>query len=75
MPTNILFPIGNESDIHFIGESDTWKCERNFQAHQNDYSLADFAHVLNVGLNTNEFSEQLDYEGIKARLLKYLRPI
>lgn len=48
--------------------------ERNFQAGFNDYSLADFTRVLNEGLETDEFSEQMGYEMIKARLLKYLRP-
>lgn len=48
--------------------------ERNYQNGCGDYSLADFVKVLNVGLNTDEFTEQLGYEGIKARLLHYLRP-
>ena len=48
--------------------------ERNFQNGNEDYSLADFAKVLNEGLDTDEFNEQLGYEGIKARILKYLRP-
>ena len=48
--------------------------ERNFQNGNDDYSLADFAKVLNEGLGTNEFNEQLGYEGIKARILKFLRP-
>ena len=48
--------------------------ERNFQAGRNDYSLADFTRVLNEGLETDEFSEQMGYEMIKAHLLKYLRP-
>lgn len=49
--------------------------ERNFQNGNEDYSLADFATVLNKGLDTEEFNEQMGYEGIKANLLKYLRPI
>lgn len=49
--------------------------ERNFQDGNEDYSLADFATVLNKGLDTEEFNEQMGYEGIKANLLKYLRPI
>ena len=38
-------------------------------------SLADFAKVLNTGLDTEMFSEQMGYEGIKANLLKFLRPL
>lgn len=49
--------------------------ERNFQNAGDDYSLADFTKVLNVGLGTTEFSEQMGFEGIKAHLLQYLRPI
>lgn len=49
--------------------------ERNFQNGNNDYSLADFIIVLNKGLETNEFNIQMGYEGIKANLLKYLRPL
>lgn len=48
--------------------------ERNFQAGNDDYSLADFTRVLNVGLSTDEFSAQMGYEMIKAHLLQYLRP-
>ncbi len=48
--------------------------ERNFQNGCEDYSLADFTFVLNKGLNTDEFKVQMGYEGIKANLLKYLRP-
>lgn len=49
--------------------------ERNFQAGNDDYSLADFTVVLNKGLDTEEFNIQMGYEGIKANLLKYLRPL
>lgn len=49
--------------------------ERNFQEGNNDYSLADFTKVLNEGLDTDEFNVQMGYEGIKAHLLKYLRPL
>lgn len=49
--------------------------ERNFQAGCNDYSLAEFIRVLNEGLETDEFSEQMGYEMIKAHLLRYLRPV
>lgn len=49
--------------------------ERNFQNGNNDYSLADFTTVLNKGLDTDEFNVQMGYEGIKANLLKYLRPL
>ena len=49
--------------------------ERNFQNGDDDYSLSDFTIVLNKGLNTNEFNVQMGYEGIKANLLKYLRPM
>lgn len=49
--------------------------ERNFQNGNADYSLNDFTVVLNKGLDTDEFNEQMGYEGIKANLLKYLRPI
>ena len=49
--------------------------ERNFQNGNDDYSLLDFTVVLNKGLDTNEFNVQMGYEGIKANLLKYLRPM
>ena len=49
--------------------------ERNFQNGNDDYSLSDFTDVLNKGLDTDEFSAQMGYEGIKANLLKYLRPL
>lgn len=49
--------------------------ERNFQNGNSDYSLSDFTVVLNKGLDTNEFNEQMGYENIKANLLKYLRPL
>ena len=49
--------------------------ERNFQNGSDDYSLADFTVVLNKGLNTEEFNIQMGYEGIKANILKYLRPL
>lgn len=48
--------------------------ERNFQNGGNDYSLADFAMVLNIGLKTEQFNEQMGFAGIKANLLQYLRP-
>lgn len=48
--------------------------ERNFQEGHNDYSLSDFTTVLNEGLNTTEFNEQMGFEMIKAHLLQYLRP-
>ena len=48
--------------------------ERNFQNGLNDYSLSDFVKVLNTGLNTSDFNEQMGFEGIKANLLQYLRP-
>lgn len=48
--------------------------ERNFQAGHADYSLSAFSRVLNEGLETDEFSEQMGFEMIKARLLKHLRP-
>lgn len=49
--------------------------ERNFRAGHNDYSLSDFATVLNEGFCTTEFNEQMGFEMIKARLLQYLRPV
>mgnify|MGYP001779030350 CR=1 FL=1 len=49
--------------------------ERNFQSGNADYSLSDFTTVLNKGLDTDEFNVQMGYEGIKANLLKYLRPM
>lgn len=49
--------------------------ERNFQQGNDDYSLADFTKVLNEGLDTEEFQVQMGFEGIKAHLLKYLRPL
>lgn len=49
--------------------------ERNFQQGNNDYSLEDFTKVLNEGLDTDFFNVQMGYEGIKAHLLRYLRPI
>lgn len=48
--------------------------ERNFQNGGNDYSLADFVMVLNTGLKTEQFNEQMGFAGIKANLLQYLRP-
>lgn len=48
--------------------------ERNFQNGCNDYSLADFVMVLNIGLKTDQFNEQMGFAGIKANLLQYLRP-
>ena len=35
----------------------------------------DFTKVLNEGLDTEEFNEQMGYEKIKAHLLTYLRPV
>lgn len=49
--------------------------ERNFQEGNEDYSLADFTKVLNEGLDTEEFNVQMGFEGIKAHLLKFLRPL
>ncbi len=49
--------------------------ERNFQNGHDDYSLADFVKVLNEGLDTDAFSEQMGFEAIKANLLQYLRPL
>ncbi|MGN0029916.1 MAG: hypothetical protein ACI35Q_09355 [Marinilabiliaceae bacterium] len=49
--------------------------ERNYQEGNDDYSLADFTKVLNVGLGTEDFKEQMGFEGIKALLLKFLRPL
>lgn len=48
--------------------------ERNFQNGGNDYSLADFVMVLNIGLKTEQFNEQMGFAGIKANLLQFLRP-
>lgn len=49
--------------------------ERNYQNGCNDYSLEDFARVLNIGLATEEFSAQMGYEMIKAHILRHLRPM
>ena len=48
--------------------------ERNFQQGNNDYSLADFAKVVNTGFNTDKFDERMGFEGIKALLPRFLRP-
>ncbi len=48
--------------------------ERNYQNGLNDYSLSDFTKVLNIGFDTEEFDERMGFEGIKANLLKHLRP-
>lgn len=44
--------------------------EMNNREGRNDYSLADFVRVLNVGLDTDVFTLQMDYEEIKHQIVK-----
>jgi hypothetical protein len=44
--------------------------EINNRAGNEDYSLSDFVNVLNVGLDTDVFSSQMDYEEIKHQIVK-----
>jgi len=44
--------------------------EINYRAGNADYSLSDFVNVLNVGLDTDAFTPQMDYEEIKHQIVK-----
>jgi hypothetical protein len=44
--------------------------EINNRAGNEDYSLLDFVNVLNVGLDTDVFTSQMDYEEIKHQIVK-----
>lgn len=44
--------------------------EINFHQHKDDYSLSDFVKVLNTGLNTDIFSDRMDFEEIKYQIIK-----
>lgn len=44
--------------------------EINNRAGNDDYSLSDFANVLNIGLNTDVFTSQMDYEEVKHQIVK-----
>jgi len=44
--------------------------EINNRAGNEDYSLPDFVNVLNVGLDTDVFTSQMDYETIKHNIVK-----
>ena len=44
--------------------------EINFREGKDDYSLADFVNVLNIGLRTDVFNAQMDFEEVKFRIMK-----
>ena len=44
--------------------------EINFREGKDDYSLADFVNVLNIGLGTDVFDAQMDFEEVKFRIMK-----
>jgi hypothetical protein len=44
--------------------------EINYRTGNEDYSLHDFVKVLNVGLDTDVFTPQMDYEEIKHQIVK-----
>lgn len=44
--------------------------EINFRSGKDDYSLADFANVLNIGLGTDVFNPQMDFEEVKFHIMK-----
>lgn len=44
--------------------------EINYRSGKDDYSLADFAHVLNTGFDTDIFNAQMGYEEIKHQIVK-----
>lgn len=45
--------------------------EQNYRAGESDYSLSDFIHVLNTGLETDEFKFDMDFEEIKHKIIRY----
>lgn len=45
--------------------------EINFREGKDDYSLADFVNVLNIGLGTDVFNAQMDFEEVKFRIMKH----
>lgn len=44
--------------------------EINFRNGKDDYSLADFVNVLNIGLGTDAFTPQMDFEEVKFHIMK-----
>jgi len=44
--------------------------EINNRAGNEDYSLSDFVNILNVGLDTDVFTTQMDYEELKHQIVK-----
>lgn len=44
--------------------------EINFRSGKDDYSLADFTNVLNIGLGTDVFNAQMDFEEVKFCIMK-----
>lgn len=44
--------------------------EINYRSGRDDYSLADFTNVLNVGLGTDVFNAQMDFEEVKYLISK-----
>lgn len=44
--------------------------EINYREGKDDYSLPDFVNVLNIGLGTDSFKPQMDYEEIKFNIMK-----
>ncbi len=45
--------------------------EINFRSGKCDYSLADFINVLNIGLGTDVFNAQMDFEEVKFGIIKH----
>jgi hypothetical protein len=45
--------------------------EINLRGGRDDYSLADFINVLNIGLKTDAFNTQMDYEEVKFQIMKH----
>ena len=45
--------------------------EINYRSGENDYSLEDFIHVLNTGLETEHFQVGMDFEEIKHQIINY----
>lgn len=44
--------------------------EINNRNGKDDYSLSEFINVLNIGLNTDYFTQQMDYEDVKYAIIK-----
>ncbi len=45
--------------------------EQNHRAGNDDYTLEEFIHVLNTGLETDAFTTQMDFEALKHQILRY----